>query len=139
MFRRSLLVSVVLALVVAGCTANDWRRAKSSNTIAAYEIFLREHPEDVRASEAIQAVEDLYLSRPDKDEAVRSPEDWHLQRIGTGALNGRVVIPDIRPKASYDFAAGKYTYTKEKDGTTSMGTEFPELRVRDQLQDVGWT
>jgi outer membrane protein assembly factor BamD (BamD/ComL family) len=56
-------VGVCAAILLAACSSeqSDWRKASASDTVAAYQQFLREHPNTTRSVEArnrIRAMED---------------------------------------------------------------------------------
>ncbi len=54
-------VCVTIPLVACSSAQSDWRRANSSDTVAAYQDFLRQHPntpESVEARSRIHALED---------------------------------------------------------------------------------
>jgi hypothetical protein len=54
-------VSLVLAIFLLACssTEGDWQKAATANTVAAYQDFLKEHPNGQHADEARSKIHSL--------------------------------------------------------------------------------
>ncbi|MBN1550990.1 hypothetical protein JW979_05960 [bacterium] len=55
------LVSIILTFFIAGCATvnNQWKKAKSEDTLGSYEFFLTKYPDSEYTSEARTRIEDL--------------------------------------------------------------------------------
>jgi HEAT repeat protein len=63
------LFLLVLAIIVAGCatTQNRWQKTESTDTIKAYEDFLKENPESSYAEKAKQRIRELRYNQAVKE------------------------------------------------------------------------
>ena len=74
MKTRFILFLLVLAVIVAGCatTQNRWQKTESTDTIEAYEDFLKENPESSYAEKAKQRIRELRYTQAVKENTMPS-------------------------------------------------------------------
>ena len=90
-----LLVMVVVLVFIAGCASEkkDWEKAKSENTITAYEEFLKQYPKGEFADQSRTRIEKIYFKRAQTKNTIPAYKDF-LKRYpkGTFADSARVEI-----------------------------------------------
>jgi hypothetical protein len=84
------IVFTVLSMLFAGCATVDtrWQKAASTNTVQAYEAFLKQHPDSDYTGEAGKRVESLEWENAKKRNRLSSYEAF-LQKYPGGAYSAQ--------------------------------------------------
>ena len=90
---------LILLTLLAGC--DDWETVKKTDTIEAYEKYMAENPESLKAVEARARLEQLYIDKARNDKTIEA-YDAFLERFPQGDLAGQAA--EEREKVFWDWA-----------------------------------
>jgi LPS O-antigen subunit length determinant protein (WzzB/FepE family) len=102
---------ITLAAMLAACSSadSDWKKADSQNTVAAYQDFLKQHPNDAHASQATQRIQSLQDDQTWADAQKANTTDslqQYLQKYpsGTHATDAKTLIAGLDRAAAWKVA-----------------------------------
>ena len=78
MFKKSLLWILLIAILSLSCSPErgDWKKAKSQNSIEAYEEYLAKYPEGKHAAEAREKITDLHYQQAESASTIEAYEEY---------------------------------------------------------------
>ena len=81
--KKSLLVTVLIALSVAGCASFDFGLAKNQDTAAAYRHFIKYYPEHELAERARARIAEIEYEEATKEDTVKAYESYLEEHAGS--------------------------------------------------------
>ena len=87
---RSIHVSLVFALALAGCAGRGWDQVRAEDATQSYRRFLAEHPNSPHAAEAKERIAVLQLERDPNADALAKFRSEHPDSQATGDLTKRL-------------------------------------------------
>lgn len=130
-------VSLVLAIFLLGCSSTqaDWQKASSANTVAAYQNFLKEHPNGQHAVEARDKIHSLQDEQAWTD-AMNTNTEAGYQQYLKAEPNG-AHVEDAKDKITgFERAAAWQTAQANgsKDALQAFLTKYPTGPESDQAR-----
>ncbi len=87
-FTRKFLLIFAAALLVCSCANMHWKQAQTTNTIAAYEEFLANYPDNTHAADARARIETLLFEKASCANTIEAYEEF-LNSYPTGGLSNK--------------------------------------------------
>lgn len=139
--RNNLLSTVLLLVAVSGLAAcnsakSDWEKASTLNTVAAYQDFLKAHPNDERASEAqamIAQQQDNDAFDVAKHEGTAAGYQTYLEKFpqGAHAASAKTAMMDINRAMDWKSAQnGDAVAVQNFLSKYPTGTEVAQAKER---------
>lgn len=102
------LLSATISILFAGCASRDFEKAKAEGTIAAYDQFLKNHPESEQAKEAKHLREYTLVDNALKSEDPALAKRY-LQEYPKGRYSSLVLehLSKIQDKTDWQIATTK--------------------------------
>ena len=131
----------VMLMLLAGCATVDtrWQQARSSDTVRAYERFLKRHPDSEHAVTAREKIESLGWQRAKKSNTAYAYEAF-LRKHPTGQFSPKAIaeletfariVPsmlDPIPYQSWGNDGWKYDYTVTFSETRGVSAKVEWLK-----------
>lgn len=139
----TLIPVLVLATALLACssTESDWSKAQAANTAAAYQDFLKQHPDGPHAQEArdrVQKMEDDHAwADAQKSDTVEAYQQY-LQQEPTGAHahDAQTQITSLQSASAWKTAQAANTEPALQDFLQKYGTAPEAAQARTQLQKL---
>jgi outer membrane protein assembly factor BamD (BamD/ComL family) len=116
------VVFITLAAMLAACSSSesDWKKADTQNTIAAYQDFLQQHPNDSHAPQASQRIQSLQDDQAWADAQKANTTDSlqaYLTKYpsGTHATDAKTLIAGLERAAAWKVAQTANTESSLQD------------------------
>ena len=116
------VVLITLAAMLAACSSSesDWKKADAQNTVAAYQDFLQQHPNDAHAAQATQRIQSLQDDQTWADAQKANTTDslqQYLQQYpsGTHATDAKTLIAGLERAAAWKVAQTANTESALQD------------------------
>jgi len=143
----------VMLMLLAGCATVDtrWHQATSSNTLRAYESFLKRHPDSEHAVTAKEKIESLRWQRTKKSNTASAYEAF-LRKYPSGPFSPKAIaeletfarivpsLPDPIPYQSWGNDGWRYDYTVTFSETRGVSAKVERLkRVYRDRRGAQWS
>jgi hypothetical protein len=113
---------ITLAAMLAACSSSesDWKKADAQNTVAAYQDFLQQHPNDSHVSQASQRIQSLQDDQAWADAQKANTSDslqQYLQKYpsGTHAADAKTLSAGLERAAAWKVAQTANTESALQD------------------------
>jgi hypothetical protein len=97
-YMRGIILCILLLSVgrISHATVEkDWEKAKSENTISAYEAFLQKYPNGTFTQQVYKQLEELYLQRLQQTEIYRQWRNEQSQQVPSDELTDSKLIQSL--------------------------------------------
>lgn len=129
---------LILALLLPAC--DEWPEVKKTDTIEAYEKYMAENPDSLKAVEARARLEQLYIEKARAEKTIEA-YDAFLSRFPKGDLAGDAV--EEREKVFWDWAEAQNTpeawarFIEENKKSKSIKKARSRQRMAENKDAVG--
>jgi outer membrane protein assembly factor BamD (BamD/ComL family) len=134
---------IIVSAVLAACssTESDWNKAQAANTEAAYQDFLKQHPDGAHAQEAhsrIQKIEDDQAWSDAQKSNTLEAYQQYLQKEPNGAhtQDAQTQITSLERAAAWKNAQAANTQSALQDFLQKYSTGPEADQARAQLQKL---
>lgn len=123
-------ITLVLATLLLGC--DPWPEVKKADTIEAYEKYMAENPDSLKAVEARARLEQLYIAKAREEKTIEA-YDTYLTRFSKGDLAGEAALE--REEVFWSWAETQATpeawerYIKENPKSKNLKKARSRLRM----------
>jgi SPOR domain len=118
--RPVVLITLAAMLVACSSSESDWKKADAQNTVAAYQDFLQQHPNDAHAPQANQRIQSLQDDQAWADAQKANTSDslqQYLQKYPSGAhaTDAKTLIAGLDRAAAWKVAQTANTESALQD------------------------
>lgn len=139
MKKSFLVLCVITAGALAACSSPnaDWQKANQQNTVAAYQQFIQQHPNDARVEQArnrINALNDEQAWTTAKNANTLDAYQQYLQQEPNGmhAADAQDKVNSLQQDAAWQSAQSTNTAAAYQD----FLTKYPNASQADQARDA---
>lgn len=135
------MIALAAMLVACSSSESDWKKADTQNTVAAFQDFLSQHPNDAHATQAQARIQGLQDDQAWADAQKTNTTDGFQQYLskfpnGVHAADARTQVAAIQRAAAWKVAQAANTMPALQDFLQKYGQGPEADQARAQLEKL---